>query len=231
MPRYTIHTISRNPATWIRLGVRAYLHDCKRRAMDMRPAWPYVLAVLRRNMEEVFDNEGAVDGEPRWASNSTNPIRFHGKMDTTAARAIAQGFGARGHLRAKLMGRLVGTQHSYRSWKRLAYPGRKIMELTGFLKDQLTTGDGAHVYTTRGKLVYGSQYQGFTIRTQHAPDALHTERPRSPRDNFSRGMDLGGVLDAGRTDYYPMEPRELFRITEASLDEISEHIADYVYGV
>ena len=209
MPRYTIHTISRNPATWIRLGVRAYLHDCKRRAMDMRPAWPYVLAVLRRNMEEVFDNEGAVDGEPRWKENSRRPIHFHGQVTRTFRLPGGRSFSSTGF-------------PSYAVWKKLNYPGAKIMELTGKLRQQLTDpGDPTrYVRFQKSKLIFGTNYEQYP---------LGAGRPRSGRDRLTG--DLGGINDAGRTDYYPMEPRELFRITEASLDEISEHIADYVYGV
>ena len=208
----TINTTSVRPEVWIRQGLRAWLRQCRDRARDMRPAWPAVLGVLQRNMVEVFENEGAVDGEPRWAENSRRPIHFHGKVTRTFP--LIGG------------GTMTSTYFpSYAQWKAMNYPRAKIMELTGKLRRQLTGGsqtgpNAPYIRQQRGKLVFGTNYEQYP---------LGAGRPRSGRDRLTG--DLGGINDAGRTDYYPMEPRELFRITEASLDEISEHIADYVYGV
>jgi phage gpG-like protein len=212
VPQYTINTISRNPATWARLALRAYLRECKRRARDFRPVMPRMLAVLRENMAEVFENEGAVDGEPRWAQNSRNPIRFHGKM--TRRFRIANGR------------TLVATYFpSYAQWKAYNYPGRKIMELTGKLKVQLTgssqTGANApYVRMMRTRLSFGTNY------TQYP---LGVGRPRSRRDSL-RGADQGGVLNDGRENYYPMEPREIFRVTEANLERIEDIALDHITG-
>jgi len=209
----TINTTSVRPEVWIRQGVRAWLRQCRDRARDMRPVWPAVLGVLQRNMVEVFENEGAVDGEPRWAENSRRPIHFHGK--------VTRNFPAPSYY-----GGFTDTYFpSYAQWKKMNYPRAKIMELTGKLRTMLTkpslnTANAPYVKMQRGKLIFGTNYEQYP---------LGEGRPRSAKDRLTG--DLGGINDAGRTDYYPMEPRELFRITEASLDEISEHIADYVYGV
>ncbi|MFA4973520.1 MAG: hypothetical protein WC683_12980, partial [bacterium] len=200
MPHYSINTISRNPATWARLALRAYLRDCQRRARDFRPVMPRMLAVLQQNMVEVFDAEGAVDGEPRWKENSRRPIRFHGKLTRT--------FRLGG-------GRSFTTTYfpSYAQWKAINYPGRKIMELTGKLRRQLTGGsqtgiNAPYVRYMRKRLSFGTNY------TQYP---LGVGRPRSRRDSL-RGADQGGVLNDGRSNYYPMDPREIFRITEANLE-------------
>jgi hypothetical protein len=209
VPHYTINTISRNPATWARLALRRYLVECKRRARDFRPVMPQMLTVLRENMAEVFEAEGAVDGEPRWAENSRRPIRFHGKVTRT--------FGLGG-------GRSFTTTYfpSYAQWKAINYPGRKIMELTGKLKSQLTDGGDPSRYVRfmRTRLTFGTNYTNY----DRVPG-----RPRSGRDR-TRGADLGGVLNDGRENYYPMEPREIFRVTEANIERIQDIALDHVTG-
>jgi hypothetical protein len=209
VPHYTINTISRNPATWARLALRRYLVECKRRARDFRPVMPQMLTVLRENMAEVFEAEGAVDGEPRWAENSRRPIRFHGKV--TRRFKVASGR------------TLVATYFpSYAQWKAINYPGRKIMELTGKLKQQLTDGTDPSRYVKfmRTRLTFGTNYTNY----DRVPG-----RPRSGRDR-TRGADLGGVLNDGRENYYPMEPREIFRVTEANIERIQDIALDHVTG-
>lgn len=232
MPHYSINTISRNPATWARLALREYLRECKRRARDFRPIWPRVLPILYDNMAEVFEKEGAVDGEPRWKDNSRRPIRFHGKVTRgfavsgpspmQAANPSFAGWNITRQLRLS-GGRRVWMTYfpSYAQWKAINYPGRKIMELTGKLRRQLTgVSDTAYQRRTRRTLSFGTNYNDFF----GVPG-----RPRSGRDR-TRGADLGGVLNDGRENYYPMEPREIFRVTEANLERIEDIALDHITG-
>jgi hypothetical protein len=209
MPRYDITTISRNPDTWLRLGLRQYLNDCKRRARDLRPLWPEVLTIIHDNMREVFDNEGAVDGQPRWADLSRRPIGFHGKM-TRTFRTSRGGYPLR-----------MTYNPSYAQWKAYNYPGRKIGQLSGKLRAQLVgaRANPAYVRMTRGKLTFGTDYTRYP---------LGVGRPRSRRDRLTG--DLGGIFNAGRENYYPMPAREIFRVTDASIEQIFGMAVVHIMG-
>jgi hypothetical protein len=108
---------------------------------------------------------------------------------------------------------------SYEVWKILHYPGRKIGHLTGKLLEQVTgiSGD-AEVRRGPRRLVFGTKYEDYN----GVPG-----RPRSPGDKLTG--DLGGIMSEGRDDYFPMEAREIFRITEASREEIGECAVDYLF--
>lgn len=119
---------------------------------------------------------------------------------------------------------------SYAQWKAINYPGRKIMELTSKLKQQLTDGTDPSRYVKfmRTRLTFGTNYTNY----DRVPG-----RPRSGRDR-TRGADLGGVLNDGRSNYYPMDPREIFngpggdaaRITKANIERIQDIALDHITG-
>jgi hypothetical protein len=175
------------------------------RMTDLRPVWPGVRGVLYRNEQEVFEKEGAVAGETKWELNSNNPIRFHKTRDGK-------------------------TNLGYLTWKRVNYPQAKIMELTGKLRRMVTgVTQNAYVREFRHKMVFGTDYADFS---------LLPKRPRSKRDRLVG--DMGGVLDSGRRGkpydakglggQYPMEPRTIFRVTQASADEMADLVVDYITG-
>lgn len=182
-------TISR----WMigRIARQEYLRQVRARARDLRPAWRSVLEVIYRRQERLFDNEGANTEEPRWPRLSDNPIRFH-----------------------RLDGQAVG----YSTWKRRFYPGRKILELTGKLKRQVTGLDPA-AFVQRGprKLRFGTHYTNYG----DVPG-----RPRSRRDRLTG--DLGGITAEGRPDYFPMPDRQVFRVDQPYEDEIGDVLLDYL---
>ena len=179
-------------------AINGYCRDVRRRGRDLTPCWDDVLEVLYRNEMEVFRNEGAVDGEPRWPRLSRRPIRFH-------------------HIVNPFTGKWQIV--SYEDWKRLHYPGRKIGHLTGKLEEQVT-GISGDAFVRKGprRLTFGTKYEDY----KDVPG-----RPRSPGDKLTG--DLGGIMSEGREDYFPMEAREIFRVTDASREEIGEAAVDYLF--
>jgi hypothetical protein len=188
--------LARNAAMEFGRSVRSRMND-------LRPVWPGIRGVIYRNEMQVFDAEGAVAGETKWALNSNNPIRFHKTRDGK-------------------------TNLGYLTWKRLNYPQAKIMELTGKLRRMVTgVTQNALVREYRRKLVFGTDYDDFSAVPR---------RPRSGRDRLVG--DLGGVLDSGRAGraydaqglggQYPMDARTIFRITQASADEMADLVVNYL---
>ena len=109
----------------------------------------------------------------------------------------------------------------YLTWKRLNYPQAKVLELTGKLRRMVTgVTPNAKITPYKQRLKFGTDYRDYS---------LLPKRPRSNKDRLTG--DLGGISDNGRGGKYPMEPREIFRITGASADEIADHIVAYVTGI
>lgn len=174
-----------------RRGVAQYVREIRARGRDMRPAWDDVLDVIHRREKMLFENEGADTEHGPWPPLSNNPIRFH---------------------------RIAGLMVGYATWKAHFYPGRKILELTGKLKRQVT-GEDDTGYLRRGvrRLTFGTEYANY----DRVPG-----RPRSSRDRLTG--DLGGITAEGRPDYFPMEPREIFRVDAPYVDEIADRALDYL---
>lgn len=200
-----------------RNAAKQWLRGVKDRARDLRPVWPAILGVIYQNEMQVFDAEGAVDGEPRWPELSDKPIRFHhGTFKIGRSRQSGKTIS----VKYKKMG--------YKTWKRLTHPQKKIMRLSDKLHKQVTgqTQDG-YYRGFRTKMVFGTNYPDYT----DVPD-----RPRSPRDRLTG--DQGGILDSGRPKkrynrrgrggQYPMEPRTIFRITQANADAMADLIIDHI---
>lgn len=184
-------TITVNHNDIARRGLAQYWREVKRRGHDLRPAWDAVLDVIHRREARLFENEGADSEHSRWAELSDRPIRFH---------------------------RLGGVMVGYATWKRATHPGRKILELTGRLKAQLT-GENDEAYCRRGvrRLTFGTDYTDYS----GVPG-----RPRSPLDRLTG--DLGGITANGRTEYFPMEAREPIRVDWPFAHEIGDRALDYL---
>jgi hypothetical protein len=209
-----------DPQVLARNAAKEFARQCMARSRDLHPIWDDVVGVLRHNEEQVFAAEGAVSGEPKWHELSDKPIRFH-RGTFQAGRSPSTG---------KRLTLTYKRAMGYRTWKRLTHPQKKIMELTGKLKKQATEdGGGAKIHPYRRKLVYTLDYPDFS----GVPD-----RPRSARDRITG--DMSGALDSGRPGrpynrrgrggQYPMEPRTIFRITQASADEMADLVVNHITG-
>lgn len=103
---------------------------------------------------------------------------------------------------------------AYKTWKDKAFPGRKILELTGKLVRQLTGESGDHYELRRKtKLVLGSDYP---IKWRGGSD------------------DLGGLHMSGRQaskKVAAMPARPPIRTSDYLANELTDLFADYLMGV
>lgn len=175
-----------------RRGVAQYVKEIKERAKDLRPAWDAVLTALHMAEVALFMNQGKSTGNPAgWDPLSDRPIRFH-----------------------KINGEMVG----YATWKHLTYPGKKIGELTGKLRRQLT-GEDNTAYVQRGvrKLTFGTNYEDYSGVSG---------RPRSGRDRLTG--DLGGIASEGRSNYFPMPARLPIDLSTGDEYFVADRLLDYI---
>ena len=125
----------------------------------------------------------------------------------------------------------------YKTWKGKAYPGRKILELTGKLVRQLSGEGGHYERRMKTKLVMGSNYpikwRGGTddlgglhmsgrAGSNDTRSAVAIEQAASP-GGFRGWMAKGSVA--------PMPARPPIRTSEGLAIELTDLFADYLMGV
>jgi hypothetical protein len=181
-----------------RSAAAQWMQGVRERMRDLRPAWPGVLGVIYRNEVAVFDAEGSVDGEPKWAENSDNPIRFHG------------GLGYRTY-----------KEQTYAQTKILTLTGKLRRMVTG-----VTPNGKITPYLQR--LRFGTDYRDFSAlpkRPRSKRDRLtgdlgginNNERPGRPYDAHG----LGGQLPAPAREIFRIMQSSSDEIADLLVDHVT----------